>query len=43
MKANYRLGTILGAGDKVVNKTDIEPEAHRASSLQGADSDKQDE
>jgi len=35
MRAYYILGTILGAGVKVVNKTNIEPELYGAYSLQG--------
>lgn len=35
MRAYYILGTNLGAGDKVVNKTNIELELYGAYSLQG--------
>ena len=35
MKAFYILGSILGAGDTVVNKIDTEPEPSRACNLQG--------
>ena len=35
VRAFYMLGTILGPGDKVMSKTDMEPEPDGAYSLEG--------